>query len=265
MLVNARRLVAVLMVGGLGALLSSACVTNDSSIFVRGCAEIPKDTCEVLPSITAATFLRGSVDSIYDSAYDCVLLVENQLVERGDPTTLKTETSRVSLYEADVQVLDSSGRLIQRADGSSAEFSTPITGFVDPGTGDPGIGVANAVLLDFQTIQDLGAQAIKDGTEQTVVAAVIVHGRTLGGLEVHSNQFQFPITVCSGCKCEVPVGETCIGDMNPPDLNCRVGSDNPVDCRLMNPSQLDCPDGTIGSAQCPTPGQKPKIACNTVK
>src|SRR4051812_5372872 len=91
---------AVAFLAGGGALLSSACVQDESSIFIRGCLAVPKDTCTVQASTTSDFELQGSIDGLYRPEYTCVVLVENQLVARGDVTKLRTETSRVELYRA---------------------------------------------------------------------------------------------------------------------------------------------------------------------
>ncbi len=259
--VHLRRVGVVALLAGAGAMLSSACVRDESSIFIRACMLVPRDTCEVQASITGEFISRGTIDGVYKPEYHCLALLENQLVAQGNDTTERTETSRVLFYEADVQVLttDQPPQLITRTDGSAAEFSVPINGFADPGSGtDPGLGLADLTLIDYATLSELTAQAGKpNGQRQTVVASVIVHGRSLGGAELTTNEFKFPIDVCAGCLCGVIAGNACHGGSSNPTADCLLGQDDQVDCRLLDPcTQLECSDGsgappTLDNAHCP--------------
>lgn len=258
--VHLRRVGVIAFLAGAGAMLSSACVRDESSIFIRACMSVPRDTCEVQASITAEFISRGTIDGVYKPEYHCLALLENQLVAQGDDTKARTETSRVSFYEADVQVLttDQPPQLITRSDGSAAEFSVPINGFADPGSGtDPGLGLADLTLLDYATLKDLTAAAISKGAHQTVVASVIVHGRSLGGAELTTNEFKFPVDVCGGCLCGVVAGNPCQGSASNPAPDCLLGQDDQVDCRLLDPcTQLECGDSSgnppsLDNAHCP--------------
>jgi hypothetical protein len=242
----------------------SACARDDSSLFIRGCVDVPRDTCVVdVANPLIPLLFGGSMDAAYVSEYQCVALVENQLVPRGDANKLRTETSRVELYQADVQVLNTNNppQVINRGAAGAAQFSVPITGFVDPSMGtDPGIGAASVIMLDFATVQALASAAVATNTQQMVQVSVIIRGRTLGGLEVHTNEFLYPINLCNGCLCSVPVGSPCIGGSEKPAENCRLGLDAAVDCRFLGCGQLECPDGTLTSAQCPAKTGQPDPA-----
>jgi hypothetical protein len=254
---------AVAFLAGAASMLSSACVQNESSIFIRGCLQVPKDTCMQTGSTTSNFILDANIDGFLAGEYVCSALMENQLVARGDITKPRTETSRVSFYQAEVQVFtnDQPPKLIQRKDGSPAQFSVPLTGFADPGTGiDPGLGIADIVMLDFATLSELALTAAQPGgTHQLVVASVIVKGRTLGGTEVQSNTFTFPIDVCGGCMCRQPSQQLCAGGSTKAASDCSLGQDEPggiVDCRNLDPcTQLECDIpgkmNSLAAAHCP--------------
>ena len=263
MQVTLRRASAVALLAAGGALLSSACVRNESSLFVRACLEIPPDSCRVQASENSSVVLSGSLDGLYRAEYDCVALIENQLVARGDTTKLRTETSRISVYQAEVQVLTNDST----APTALAQYTIPISGFADPGTGtSPGLGLTNLVLIDAGTTATLVKTVRKTGTVQQVVASVVLHGRTLGGLEVESNEFKFPISVCAGCTCGKPVdNEPCYGSDQAPSPNCLLGQDSVTDCRFLadNPCEvLECDNGDISTAHCPAGGFADKSCCN---
>jgi hypothetical protein len=217
----------------LGGALSGGCADNEGSIFIRGAMKVPSDTCEVTADPSAPILFNGAMDTAFAGEYSAVLLVGNQLVRRGNTATVRVETSRIQFVEADVSVLDAGG-------GELAAFRVPISGFADPGsTGEPGYGLARVVLIDAATAQSLGAQAGSSGLIQEVVASVIVRGHTLGGRDIESGAWQFPISVCQGCLVFFP-GEADDPTSTTPDCNarddaptnCRVGLDDPVDCRI---------------------------------
>jgi len=272
--VHLKRAGAVAFLASAGALLSSACVQDESSLFIRSCLAIPKDSCIVQPSTTAPFLTGGFIDAVYRSEYTCDALVENQLVARGDVTKLRTETSHVEFYEAKVQVFttDQPPKLVVRADKSVAQFTVPITGFADPGMGgQPGLGVAGIVLLDYATLSGLKDQAAASGGFERVVAWVTVKGRTTGGLEVHTNEFKFPIEVCSGCRCMKSGSDPCAGGASKPTPDCEVGQDGPVDCRALDAcSQLECDKNVMGfhslsMSRCPAnPMAVNGTCCNAV-
>jgi hypothetical protein len=190
--------------------LALGCAPNESSLFIRQCQVVPQDTCEVTADPSAAFKPSGILDVAFAGRYTCPLLVGNQLVTRGDPDLLRTETSRVEITSADVTLLGQGG-------GSLGKHSNPASGFIDPSTGaQPGYGLVQVVLID-------STPAVGD-----VVAQVVLHGRTLGGTELTTGEWKFPIHICQGCLCDT---STC-GATDAPPTNCHVGTDAPVDCRL---------------------------------
>lgn len=222
-----RALAATLLTAG-AALTSASCARNDSSIFVRGVLVVSRTDCTFQISTTPDLILQGTIDAAYAGEYRAVVLVENQMVPRGNPTTLKTETSGVQLYEAEVQVLDPS-----QGNGALAKFSTPVTGYVDPGTaGQPGAGGSEVLMIDAATLQTLSATVQSAGTVQEVVSSVVIKGRTLGGLEVHTQEFLFPISVFFSSTCSQPAGMPCVSSMgSSAAADCRLGLDAPANCQ----------------------------------
>lgn len=238
------------------AVLVPACAENDSSLAIIGVLVPTTDTCLVVADITSPQYKEGTFDVAIGYQYAASVLVENQMVPRGDPNKLRTETNSVQLYSADVQVQDASGATLARADGSSAEFTVPISGFVGVGLGGvPGVGFTNVLMIDSATAKDL-AGSLK-GQALNLIASVVIHGRDLGGNEVKTGAWAFPITACDGCLVECPPkasdpllakGPNCLSTAEDPKPNCRLGLDTAVDCRLCrgNPACLCCK--TVGQA-----------------
>lgn len=230
---------AVLFLGASAALIAPACADNESSLFIRACMSVPPATCGVKADPTAPVLSSGILDAAIASEYRCAALVGNQLVRRGDPDRLKTETSRIQIYGADVAVLDTSGAVLGRSGGGSAEFFTPASGFADPGAGtSPGYGLADVVLIDAALAADLASQITATKVVQQVVVSVVLRGRTLGGNEIKSAEFQFPVQVCKNCLCDT---RTCADPMAEQFKNCRPGLDSLIDCHDVG----CCPAGCL--------------------
>jgi len=259
---HSRRSGAVALLVVFAALVPAACARDDSSIFIRGCLVGSRTDCTYQLSLTTPLLLEGVVDPAYASGYSCVVMFENQIVPRGNPSTLQTETSGVQLYEAEVQVLD------PVAGGAIKQFSVPVSGFADPGmAGMPGLGAAEVLMVDADTA------ANKTGE---VVASVIIKGRTLGGLEVHTQEFLYPITILPpGSTCSRPSSATSCASTasSSATADCRLGLDEPggTNCQLIaasNPcGRLECPVDTMGKsdltqAQCPVHSPPDNSCCN---
>lgn len=267
--VNLKHAGAALLLAAGGTILSAGgCAYDDSTLFIAGCLQIARSTCTATATSNAVFQLEGTIAGGLGAPYECFAQVENQFVPTGNSMTLMTETGRVVLQSADIKVLDpSTGDVYQRTMVSpgAAEFSVPITGFIDVGDGtDPGLGVAEITMIDSDTVQDLGLAAIQKG-EQLVQVQVLLHGQSTGGEEVTTQHyFLYPIQILPGSECFVPAGEMCFGGTDKPDADCIIGQDelNGVDCRLLaaDPNlacqQLECSTmGDLNTATCPkTPG-----------
>jgi hypothetical protein len=253
MLVQLRRLCAALLAAG-AAVAPSSCARNDSSIFVFGALVPNQSDCAFAPSSTPQIWLEGAIDAAYAGEYTAVLQIENQMVPRGDPNTLKTETSGVQLYDAEVQVLDTSGAALTK-------FSVPVAGFVPPGNGGtPGLGATEVVMIDHGTVARLANMVGTSGNVQQVVSSVIVRGRTLGGLEVHTQEFLFPISVFNGGLCFATPGMPCVGGMASSSTSttgvCRLGLDQISSCQ-----NIASTVGVCHKLECTTPGDPTTSHC----
>ncbi|APR83886.1 Hypothetical protein A7982_09235 [Minicystis rosea] len=214
-------------------------------------------------STNTSMLLKGSIDGLYRGQYTCDALIENQLVRRGDSTKLRTETSGITVYQAEVQVLTTDPVNPQ----ALAQYTVPVSGFADPGSGtEPGVGAASIMLIDNTTLKKLAAKAQATNQAQSVVGSAILHGRTLGGIELTSNELRFPIDVFAGSTCAVPSGDPCVGD-SMATANCRAGQDGPTDCRLLDPCAFLSHCSVIGgvvdlsTATCPGSGAGDGSCC----
>lgn len=216
---------SLLALGAFGTLLGPGCADNRSSIYVIGALAVPQDTCAWESSDATPLRPAGRLDLALSQEYWIPILVGNQLVKRGNAATLRTETSHVSFYEAEVNLTDSAGAAIP-----NGNFVVPVTGFAEAAANtDPGFGSAAVTLID-----PTSAQGIKPGQ---VIANIILRGETLGNVEVETDSWAFPITVCNGCS----VFYSADGD-DPaqPGLDCDIRDDAPLYCRLGMDDPVDC-------------------------
>ena len=202
---------------------AGGCADNDSALFIRSVLALEGGGDCVAVAQPEAKFLAfGVLDVSFRQNYFANLLVGNQLARQGNSEKVRTETARIALRGADVEV--------KRIDGSViVAFATDGAGFVDPGSAtDPGYGIMAAELLPP------GAVSEADGR---VNVSVRVVGETLGGTSIESSELIFPISICRGCLLSIPAGAydellgACTGDPTE-DAPCIRGQDEPVDCRL---------------------------------
>ncbi len=215
------KLLSVSLVTGFAA-LGVGCTDAETGVFVRHVIvpEVDEEGCVYDADPSGAAFTGGGMNVAWARGYVAHFSVGNQLVTRGDADTLRAESNRVTFFEVDSEVYDFSGALL-------SEFTVPATGFADPAAGsNPGYGVVGATIVDGTV-----AQQFLDGVipvDQTIIARVVVRGSTLGGLEVETAPFDFPIAVSNFGGCAEPI--SCDDDVV---RSCFFGQDGVVrpDCR----------------------------------
>lgn len=227
--------VALALMGGSLATVGPGCVANESSIFIE---RVLVPSCpDVAQTLDSAELGRGHMDVRYSCQYTAVMVLGNQLVHRGDDNKLQTETSRVEIKAFDVQVLDA-GRQPLGAPGGVGQFTVAATGFINPATNTvPGQGLSEVLLIDGATAQYLSSANVTE-----VVARVVARGRTLGGQDLASAPFDFPIDVCNGCLCHAPADDTCVDPQASPKEQCLIIQDFSFDCRFIGHK---CTDNAI--------------------
>lgn len=216
---------------GLGAL---GCAENESTLFIAGVTKVGSD-CAYAPGGADNLLLpRGVYDVGFAGSYQAGLLVGNQMNSRGQKARARTETSRILLEGAEVSLwLPEGGALVE-------PFSSPGAGFVDVVAGEgAGYGVLPVVLLPRPRSEAEEAAALEAGY---VIAEVRAFGKTLGGREIESNAFKFPIDVCMGCLVTFGSADVELDANN--EVVCRQagtdegsapclwGQDEPVSCSL---------------------------------
>jgi hypothetical protein len=219
-----------------GALLASAslctvgCAENESSLFVIGVYALSRTQCIADPSASAVLLPAGTLDRTLANGYNAALLVGSHLTERGSRENLRTETSRLSIEGAHITLYSTTGAEIPLPDVAA-------TGLVNPAAGTtPGLATVFAQLI---RPADLGAL----GPAGQAIVRIRIFGTTLGGQEIESGDYDFPIQVCDGCLISYPseaADPTAPGNTylcsyaadteSTTDQICSLGQDDVVPC-----------------------------------
>jgi hypothetical protein len=180
-----------------GALLACAafstvsCAENESSLFVIGVYALSRTQCVADPSSSAVLLPSGTLDRTLASGYNAALLVGSHLTQRGSRENLRTETSRLSIEGAHITLYSTTGEEIVRPDVAA-------TGLVNPASGtDPGLASVFAQLIRPVDVDALGPAG-------QAIVRIRIFGTTLGGQEIESGDYDFPIQVCDGCLITYP-------------------------------------------------------------
>lgn len=214
-----------------------ACVENDQSIFIRSVlapsTNRQNGACVYTGDPQQPELFRGIVDVGIRDNYRAVVLVGSQMLSRGDPSSARVESNRVHLNGAIVRVQEPNGAQI-------AEFTALASGFADVGSNNnPAYGTMQIVAIDAPTAGILRGQLSGRDARKQLVVQLKVFGKTLGGVDLESNEHQFTLEACNGC----------------------------LVTRTVDPAQpgVACPDSTTASAtdQLPCePGQDEATPCN---
>jgi len=196
------------------ALTSSSCVDNDSSFFIYGVMDITHSQCIAKPDSSASLIPEGTLDRRFADGYQAAFLVGSHLTQRGSREKLRTETARLSITGAHITLYGTQGAVI--------EFDTPATGLVNPASStDPGLAAVFARLVRYDDMAKLGV----DGQ---MIARIKIIGTTLGGQDIESAVFDYPIKLCTGCLIVYPpdaLGPEGLCDQVSDSANT---SDNPI-------------------------------------
>jgi hypothetical protein len=223
-----------LLAGG-GAVVS-ACAHDDSTLFVRDVLA-PQfvangNACVYTDQPTQTFISAGTLDLAIRTEYRPVDLVGNQMVPRGDPNSPMTETSYVTIDHAVVRVTESaSGQQI-------STFTSRTSATVAPSSGTTPSYIATFVTtLDPATLADARIMSVvQSGGVKKLVTFIRFFGKSLGGQAVESDEFAFPVDVCSSefGPCLVRFTSNCLGGTGGSSqsqaIPCSPGQDFSIDC-----------------------------------
>lgn len=240
-----RSLGVVLVSASLG-LAATACQENESVLFIVGVLDVDRSDCVASAQADASMLAEGTLDLSLRRGYRAALLVGSHLTPRGSRDQIRTETARFYLQGAEVTLTDLQGQLLNLG-ATSNPYSTIGTGFVNPASGDDaGYGV---------TFVDIVPPGLDSLVDQRVISRVRAYGTTLGGAELESNEYIFPITICNGCLIQYGTGTAnpqpggaylcqtvTTADDEPEFTGCFPGQDTPVPCTYCSNNNSACLD-----------------------
>lgn len=226
--------------------VAPACVENDQSIFVR--AVLAPSTnrqngqCQYTDDPQQPVLFEGTFDVGVRDNYFAIVLVGSQMQQRGDPGAARAEPNRVHLNGAVVRVTEPNGNQL-------AEFTSLATGFADiQSNNNPDYGTMGIVGIDAPTSATLRGLIPNRTTTRQVLLNIKAFGKTLGGVDLESGEFQLPLKVCNGClvsfagandaaqqpnpNCLAPFGSGGGGAGGVTQAPCFAGQDEGVPCQL---------------------------------
>jgi hypothetical protein len=202
-------------------------------------------TCTYVADPSQPTLFYGQLDAALSNRYEAILLVGNQMTPQGDPVQARTETSRIELQYAVVRITDAYGTqlntyttvtagTVDPASGSTPEYTTVAVEAVDPST------VAK-FLPGGTGLPSNDPPITVNGSSVQVIAYIQLFGQTLGGQNVSSNDFEFPIQICAGCLVQGISNDVCaVTSSASTEVPCNLGQDLPVSCSLCNEPYCMC-------------------------
>jgi hypothetical protein len=251
------RAVAGLTLLGAAAAFSVGCSHDNSSIFVLDVLAPQLVTngagCMFTSQTTQPFLSSGTLDVAFSDEYQGTFLVGNQLVPEVNSQQLQTETSTVNIQGAIVRITDSSGNQLSTFTRLTSASIFPSSG------GVPSFTPISVVILDANTVM---SQNVQLRATVRLVTFVKFFGQTLGGRNIETGEFAFPVDLCRGClisfsamdiapgcpspNCVKALTGTMMTSMSSP---CTPGQDFPIDCSLCVGSVPEC----SGANQSPTP------------
>lgn len=233
--------VSLAAVAGLVGAAVPACATNDQTIFIHGVLAPSTNrqggACLYTADPTQPLLFEPVLDLGLTDSYNAVLLVGNQLIPRGDPTNNRAESNRIHINGAIVKVQDPDGTGIR-------EFTSLSTGFADPqNNNQPGYSPIGVVVFDAPT-KDLVLPSVQaKGKSRTLLIVVKVFGTSLGGEDLESGEYQFPMQVCRGCLVRqdgTDTKQTLPNCLAAPEAAAATSTDGP--CYLGQDRSISCKD-----------------------
>jgi len=215
------------------------CAHNDASMFVHGVLFPPTPSagvCTYTFAPTSPQLSSGTVDFILTDGYAPEFLVGSTLIPQGNSATPDSETARIEIQGAIVQVVDPA------ENNATIEYNTVLTsGFIDPASGStPSYGGVQLSIMNAVAVAHFAppvvAPPFPPAPAKIAIVYVTFFGQTLGGQNLQSNQFQFPVNVCSGCLVTFPAGAAAgyckAASTTATAIPCEVGQDQSSDCTL---------------------------------
>lgn len=231
--------------------LFTGCIDNDQSLTIvgvvaptAGCTwQIDPDQWWARGTLDLAFWVKQDLDT--DPTYVLFPQIHNNMPNNSDCTNKQLNTMAVRLEKAVVTFEWLYGNPGALADLEEMEEEIYLAGTVEAGGAEG--GEAGKMVVGLEAIpQQVGGRltALEDSAEGLVLGLGIeVQGTTLGGTEMTTNRFVFPVYLCWGCLAVRQVGENytyacCGGASDQYYPACIPGQDEiflPCDCMEATP------------------------------
>ena len=202
------------------------CDAQEFSIQLQGIVPLETSSCAPLQQGQNTTLLsRGTVDLVLANDYTINLSVINVLQDPLKVNNLSTDdgyinTTDINLTNAVIRYID----IDEVGLGLEDEIDVPLAGLLQSGVVDPVAQKVTVLTNNMMTnLRDGGLYNGRNSSGRiapirgsyTLVIAVKLQGKTLDGKRVESNEINFPIDLCAGCRVSTQGrGDTCdmVGD-----------------------------------------------------
>lgn len=196
-----------------------ACDASEFSIQVQGVVGVD-DNCEPLSGQNLVLLSRGTMDLVLANDYEVNLSVINLLqntleVNNLDPSDGYVNSTEINLTNAVIKYIDSE----EAGLGFEEEINIPLAGLLKSGAKSP--TNQKVTIINRNMASNLRNGGLYNGRNSsgriaptrgnyTLIAAIKLQGKTLDGKRVESNEIQFPIDLCTGCRVSTTGrGDTC--------------------------------------------------------
>lgn len=207
----------------LGALVLAAllfgCVDNRATFFVRD-NKVPDEECIVQSDRNARSLFFGILDVGVRTNWYMFPSFENAMTESLKLNPVTAESNRIQVSGAQVRLALDTGESL------GDDFFVPFSGIVEPG----GTGVTSFMAIPSGYVTDAYIGA-------AVIVEMRILGTTLGGIDVDTPWFSFPVYVCRCCLVDFSDAwddeadtYNCNNPTREPEKVCAAGQDEPVDC-----------------------------------
>ena len=219
------------------ALTGTGCLahTGDEGMVVLNNTAITGMTCALMGTSGQAFQTQGMISVFSPSPYVLTPFIQSRITSTGgddSQRTIELEGARIDLRVAAATVQHPDGTYTSPAitlSDASSHFAELFSGNLPPmGTANVGFGlVPTTAIGEIRTMAGAGPT---DRLNATVTASVVIYG-TMGGNEIDSNPFQYPVTVCNNCIVNnlgacLGLTTTMVRTGNP----CNPFQDGVVDC-----------------------------------
>jgi hypothetical protein len=158
-------------------------------------------TKECIYEIDTATILpNGYYDTFCGKNYNMVVRVESRMRARASTSRPTAEPNIVQFESAEVLLKTRQG------DEIASKFSTSVFAEIDPGdSSKPGQALVRIEVIPISLLK-----SVRNHDDNELITATIrLFGVTAGGVDVESDEFSFPIEVCSKCLTIQTAGAGC--------------------------------------------------------